>query len=115
MLEARDDLRFTNHPVAHVFINIRCVEDLDSNEPIKLAIFSETNYSHAATSELFHKRVLRRTEIRLAHNVAQVVQLVVGKPLHFGLTPSNDRASVRNSSSVAVISRSFSRTIRRKS
>src|SRR4029078_7873077 len=91
ILEARDDLRFTNHPVAHVFSNIRCVEDLDSNEPIKLAIFSETNCPPPATSEFFHKRVLRRTEIRLAHNVAQMFQLVAGKPLHCGLTPSNER------------------------
>src|SRR6185369_8887494 len=115
MFQARDDLRFTNHSVAQICGELRRVEDFDSDETIKLAIFSQTNYSHPAASELFHKRVLRRTEIRLTHDAAQVFQLVVRKPSHFASTPSNERASVRNSSSVAVISRSFSRTMRRKS
>src|SRR6185369_6691705 len=82
MFQARDDLRFTNHSVAQICGELRCVEDFDSDETIKLAIFSQTNYTHPATSELFHKRVLRRTKIRLAHDAAQVFQFVVRKPPH---------------------------------
>src|ERR1041384_1370677 len=115
MFEPGNDLCFTNHATAQFVSDIGCVKNLDCYKPIELTIFSEVDCSHPSASKLFHKCVLRRAEVRLADERAQVVQPVIREPLHFNSTPSSERASVRNSSSVAVISRSFSRTMRRKS
>src|SRR6185369_5485055 len=115
MFEPGNDLCFTNHPTPQIVSNVWRVKNLDCDKPAQLTIFREIDCSHPTAPELFYIFVLRSAEIRLADDRAQVIQPVIREPLHFTSTPSSERASVRNSSSVAVISRSFSRTMRRKS
>jgi hypothetical protein len=51
--------------------SLRRVEYLDRDQPVELAIFGEINRAHAAACELFDKRVLGRTEVRITDDGAQ--------------------------------------------
>src|ERR1700754_669886 len=115
MFQSRDDLRFTHHALPQIAGQIGSVEDFDCDAAVELSVFGEINSAHAAGREFVEQPILRRTEVGLYREFAKMVQPGIGNPFHFTSTPSSERASLRNSSSVAVISRSFSITMRRKS
>src|SRR6185436_19200282 len=107
--------RLAYHPPAQGVVHLRRVEHFDFGLAVQFSVFGEVDRAHAAARKLFDERVLGAAEVGIADARLQVSQLRIRQPLHFTSTPSSERASVRNSSSVAVISRSLSRTMRRKS
>src|SRR5947207_7348880 len=77
VLEARNDLRFANHAIAKIVSDFRCVEDFDRDQPVELSIFGQIHGAHAATRQFFDERVLGGTEVRIAGDGPEMVQLVV--------------------------------------
>ena len=90
------------------------LDDLERDPAPEHAVFREVDRAHAAPADLFEKAVLGLGEVGPLGDVLQMRDGPVGKPPH-SETPRRLRASSRNSRSVAVISRSFSRTMRRNS
>ena len=89
-------------------------DDLQRDPALQHRVLREVDGAHAAAAELLEETVLRRAEVRPLRHAPQVRHGPVREPPH-GDTPRRLRASSRNSRSFAVISRSFSRTIRRNS
>ena len=89
--------------------------DLEGHLPPELAVAGDVDDAHAAPRHLLPELVPRAGEVRPLRDLPQVVEGPVAQLPHGTSTPRSALASERNSSSPAVISRSFSSTAARSS
>ena len=115
VLEAGEDPGLSAQAHRRVRVDGVDTDHLERHVALELAVARPVHDTHAAARHFSHELVARAREVGPLRDVAQAVEGAVARRLHLGSAPKRARASERNSSSLAVISRSFSSTVLRSS